>query len=90
MPPAIMRKAFEMAAPAAGERVRNLATLADGSQALVVLSGVQLADYGTVAEGERASVAAALERLHNERGIAALLGSLRADASIDALAFEAP
>lgn len=88
VPPAILRKAFELAAPGPGERVRELATLDDGSRALVVLSGVELGDYGTVAEADRASIAASLGRMDNERSIAALLGTLRADASIDALAFD--
>ena len=85
VPVAIVRAAFEMAAPAEGERQTEVATLANGSRALVLLSNVALADYGTVAETDRSSLTTSLARLSAQRDMAALLASLRADASIDAL-----
>ncbi len=89
VPRAILRLAFEMAAPADGERETEIATLADGSRALVVLSNVALGDYGTLAETDRSALASSLGQLDAERDFAALMAALHAEASIDALAFQA-
>ena len=81
----ILRTAFEMTAPAPGERESEVATLADGSRALVLLSGVSLADFDTVAEADRTALQTAASRMNAERDYAGLLQSLRLDASIDAI-----
>ena len=88
-PPAIVQTAFEMTAPASGERETEVATLADGSRAVVVLSGVSLADYGALVEAERNVIADGKQRLNAEQHYAALLDTLRDDASISAISFDA-
>ena len=81
----IVRTAFDMAAPASGDREAQVATLANGSRALVLLSGVSLADFSTVADADRTTLASALGQLSAQRDFAALLQSLRLDASIEAI-----
>ena len=88
-PPAIVQTAFEMTAPASGERETEVATLADGSRAVVVLSGVSLADYGALVEAERNVIADGKQRLNAEQHYTALLDTLRDDASISAISFDA-
>ena len=83
--PEILRAAFEMTAPAPGDREAEVATLADGSRALVLLSNVSLGDYAAVTEADRATLATSLGQLNAERDYAALLMSLRLDAAIDAI-----
>ena len=87
-PNAVLRTAFEMQAPAPGERQTEIATLADGSRAVVVLSNVTLGDYGVLGETDRTALADSLAQRNAARDYASLLAALRADASIDALAFE--
>ena len=83
--PEILRTAFEMTAPAPGDREAEVATLADGSRALVLLSNVSLGDFAAVTEADRATLATSLGQLNAERDYAALLQSLRLDAAIDAI-----
>ena len=83
--PEILQTAFEMAAPVPGDREAEVATLADGSRALVLLSKVSLGDFAAVTEADRATLATSLGQLNAERDYAALLKSLRLDASIDAI-----
>lgn len=90
VPLAIAELAFELPAPVAGERETDVATLADGSRAVVVLSDVALADYGTLSEAQRAATEEALQRLNGERDFGSLLATLRATASISAIAFDGP
>lgn len=90
VPPAISALAFELPAPPAGERETEVATLADGSRAVVVLSGVALGDYGALPEAERNATQETLHQLSGERDFASLLATLRAEASISAIAFDGP
>ena len=83
--PEILQTAFEMTAPAPGDREAEVATLADGSRALVLLSNVSLGDFAAVTEADRATLATSLGQLNAERDYAALLQSLRLDAAIDAI-----
>ena len=87
VPAEIRAAAFEMAAPAEGERVSDVATLGDGSRALVVLSNVALRDYGAMSEADRKALARSLEQLAVGQGLDALIRTLRADASISAIDF---
>lgn len=87
---AIIEVAFKMPAPAPEQRETDVATLANGSRAVVVLSNVVLGDYGAVAEADRTTLEEALQRLDGERDFRAMLATLRADASISALAFDEP
>ena len=87
VPAEIRATAFEMAAPAAGERASEIATLADGSRALVVLSNVVLGDYAAMVEAERNALGRTLEQLAANQQTDALVRTLRADASITALDF---
>lgn len=88
LPPAIVELAFGMPAPPAGDRETDVAVLANGSRAVVVLSNVVLGDYGAVAEADRDATAEALQRLNGERDYSGLLATLRATASIDAIGFD--
>ena len=88
VPPAIVRQAFEMPAPGEGERGVEVATLADGSRAVVMLSNVELADYAALPEAQQTAMAESLQRLEADRDYLAVLATLRAEASIDAIAFE--
>lgn len=90
VPPAVSTLAFELPAPAAGERETDVATLADGSRAVVVLSNVVLGDYGALPEAERNATEETLQRLTGERDFSSLLATLRAEASISAIAFDGP
>ena len=83
--PEILRTAFEMAAPSAGDREAEIASLSDGSRALVLLSNVSLGDFATVAETDRTTLATSLGQLNAQRDYAALLQSLRLEAAIDAI-----
>ena len=87
-PPAIAELAFEMAAPDADERQRDVATLANGSRAVVVLSNVDLGDYSAMTEAERTSLAESFGRLSANRDYTALLATLRTSASISAIGFD--
>ena len=53
VPQSIVNTAFAMPAPPPGERETDVAILADGSRALVVLSNVALADYAAVSDSNR-------------------------------------
>lgn len=88
VPPAIVELAFGMAAPSAGERETDVAVLANGSRAVVVLSNVALGDYGALPEADRDAMAEAMQALGGERAYGGLLASLRADASINAIDFD--
>ena len=83
--PEILQTAFDMAAPAPGDREAEVATTADGSRALVLLSRVSLGDFAAVTEADRATLSTSLGQLNAERDYAALLKSLRLEASIDAI-----
>ena len=88
VPPAIAKLAFEMTAPTADRRTNEVATLANGSRAVVVLSNVVLGDYDAMTESDRAALAESSERLAANRDYAALLATLRTDASISAIDFD--
>lgn len=87
VPAEIRATAFEMAAPAQGERASDVAALGDGSRALVVLSNVVLRDYGAMSEADRNTLARSLEQLAAGQNLDALIRTLRADASINAIDF---
>ena len=90
VPTEILGKTFEMAAPVDGNREAEVATLADGSRALVLLSNVTLGDYSTIPETDRATLTTSLGQLNSERDFAALLRSLRATASVEAVNLAPP
>ena len=87
VPAEVRAAAFELATPAQGERVSDVAALGDGSQALVVLSDVALRDYGAMSEADRNTLARSLEQLARGQDLDALIRTLRADASISAIDF---
>ena len=88
VPGAIVEAAFKMPAPVAAERETDVATLATGSRAVVVLTKVAPADYAAVSDSERAAVAELLKSDAAERDYLALLSSLRADASVTTIGFD--
>lgn len=88
VPQAIVELAFGMTAPSAGERETDVAVLANGSRAVVVLSNVALGDYAALPEADRDAMAEAMQTLGSERAYGGLLASLRADASINAIDFD--
>lgn len=85
VPAEILATVFEMAAPAKNQRNPEVAVLADGSHALVVLSNVTLGDYGAMTDGDRNALVRSLEQLVANQDLAALVRSLRAEASIRAI-----
>ena len=87
-PRAIGELAFQMEAPAPGERQSDVATLANGSRAVVVLSNVVMGDYSAMTEADRSALAEQSSRLSAERDYAALLSTLRARSSISAIDFD--
>lgn len=87
-PPAIGELAFKMQAPEPGQRQNDVATLADGSRAVVVLTHVELGDYSELPEAERSTLADSATRLSSNRDYEALLATLRANASISAIQFD--
>ena len=88
-PQPIVRAAFKMAVPEAGERSTDVAVFDDGSRAVVVLSAVDLGDYDALTEADRNAVAQALQSAAASRDRAALLATLRSDASVSTIDFEA-
>lgn len=88
VPPAIVELAFGMPAPPAGERETDIAVLANGSRAVVVLSNVALGDYGALPVVDRDAMAEAMQTLGGERAYSGLLATLRATASINAIGFD--
>ncbi|MYD97365.1 MAG: hypothetical protein F4X98_08255 [Gammaproteobacteria bacterium] len=88
VPQAILTLAFEMTAPSPGERQSDIAILADGSRALVLLSGVTLGDYGALTEDERNFMAQSLEQLRASQDLGAVVRSLRTEASINMIEFD--
>lgn len=84
VPPAVAELAFAMRAPTPGEREADVALLDDGSRALVLLSNVALADYETLSETEIDNFAGTFASGTASRDFAAMLATLRADASINA------
>ena len=88
VPQAVLTLAFEMTAPPTGERQSDIATLADGSRALVLLSGVTLGDYGALTEDERNYMARSLEQLRASQDLDAVVRSLRTEASISMIDFD--
>ena len=87
-PRAIGELAFQMEAPAPGERQSDVATLANGSRAVVVLSNVVMGDYSSMTEADRSALAEQSSRLNADRDYAALLSTLRARSSISAIDFD--
>lgn len=75
--------AFQMRAPAAEAREADIAVLDDGSRALVLLSNVELADYGALSETEITNLAGTFEAGDAVRDYAAVLNTLRTEATID-------
>ena len=90
VPAEIRATAFEMVAPAPGERASDVAALGDGSRALVVLSNVVLRDFAAMSEADRNALARSLEQLAAGQNLDALVRTLRADASISAIDFAPP
>lgn len=88
VPNEILAVAFEMPAPSKGERGSDIATLPDGSRALVVLSSVILGDYGAMSESDRASLRRSLEQLVANQDFASVVRTLRAKASISTIDFD--
>lgn len=89
VPQPIVRTAFKMAVPAPDERSTDVAVFDDGSRAVVVLSAVNLADYDALTEADRSAVAQSLQSAAASRDRAALLATLRSDASVSTIGFEA-
>ena len=87
VPTEILTVSFEMAAPPDGERASDIASLANGSRALVLLSNVSLGDYGAMTDTDRTALARSLAQLTTNQDIAALVRTLRADASISSIDF---
>lgn len=85
VPADIIKTAFKMPTPLAGERQHDVATLANGSHAVVVLSNVALADYDAISDSDRTAVAEAAKRAVADRDYLAMMATLRADASITAV-----
>ena len=90
VPGEILAAAFEMAAPPDGERASDVAALATGSRALVLLSNVSLGDYGAMTESDRTALGRSLEQLVANQDIEAVIRTLRADASISSIDFGTP
>ena len=88
VPAEILARAYEMAAPGEGERESDIAALASGSRALVVLSNVSLGDYGAMSEADRTALSRSLEQLVGNQVLAGLVRTLRTDASINAIEFQ--
>lgn len=88
VPAPIADLAFKMRAPPSGEREADVALLEDGSRALVLLSNVALADYGAISETDLTDLAGAFESASALRDFAAVLSTLRAEASIETIALE--
>ena len=89
VPQPIVRTAFKMPVPAPDERSTDVAVFDDGSRAVVVLSAVNLADYDALTEADRSAVAQSLQSAAASRDRAALLATLRSDASVSTIGFEA-
>lgn len=89
VPQPIVRTAFKMPVPAPDERSTDVAVFDDGSRAVVVLSAVNLADYDALTEADRSAVAQSLQSAAASRDRAALLATLRSDASVSTISFEA-
>ena len=87
VPGEILARVFEMEAPAPGERDSDIATLADGSRALVLLSNVLLGDYAALSENDRDDLGRNLEQLAANQALASVVRTLRADASISTIDF---
>ena len=87
VPTEILTVSFEMAAPPDGERASDIASLANGSRALVLLSNVSLGDYGAMTDTDRTALARSLAQLTTNQDIAAVVRTLRADASISSIDF---
>lgn len=81
--------AFQIPAPPPGERASEVARLADGSRALVLLSGVNLVDYEALPESDRGEMAGLLRKVAADRDFVAVLETLRADAAIEAVGLRA-
>ena len=88
VPNEILALAFEMTAPAPGERRNDVASLADGSRALVVLSNVALGDYSAMNETDRVAMARSLEQLAARQDLGALVRTLRSGASVNSIDFD--
>lgn len=88
VPQAVLTLAFGMTAPPPDERQWDIATLADGSRALVLLSGVTLGDYGALTEDERNDMARSLEQLRAGQDLGAVVRGLRTEASISMIDFD--
>ena len=84
VPLPVAELAFSMKAPGPGERNTDLARLDDGSQAIVLLTNVALADYGALPEADREQLATMFASSAGPRDLAAMLRTLRGAASIDA------
>jgi len=87
VPEAILALAFEMNAPAPGDRGSEVATLVDGSRALVLLSNVSLGDYEALTDDERGRIEQSLKQLTANQDLSSLVRTLRAEASVSAIDF---
>ena len=88
VPGPIAEAAFKMRTPPSGEREAEVAVLEDGSRALVLLSNVALADYGAMSEAELENLASVFETASAQRDFAAVLATVRGEASIETIDLE--
>ena len=86
VPGQVLESAFALVVPEEG-RASDVAALVGGTHAVVVVSAVNLGDFGAMTEDERSSVRVELARLTSSRGMDALLGTLQGEADIDRVAF---
>lgn len=86
VPGQVLESAFALEVPSDG-RASDVAALAGGTHAVVVVSAVNLGDFAAMTEDERSSVRVELARLTSSRGMDALLGTLQGEADIDRVAF---
>ena len=82
VPGAVRETAFRLSPPRGEERSAATTRLANGSSALVVVSRVELGDYGAMSEAQRASLRGDLAQMASQRSIGAVLASLREDAGL--------
>ncbi len=85
VPGEVLAVAFAMPVPRGEAREADVATLGNGSRALVVLSNVYLGDYGAMTEADRTALTRSLDQLVANQQVAAVVRTLRTDASVSAI-----
>ncbi len=83
VPGPILRRAFELAAPAERSRSVGEARLEDGKRAIVLVTNASLADFGATTEVERLQLADQLTDYFGQRDFQGLMRTLRSDASVE-------